>query len=282
MGKIILINNLKGGIGKSNVTFNLGACLSLTSNKKVLLVDGDGRGDLSDYLGFDYNGNTLCDLFNDYIQDFYVDSDKVKQTVRYNEKHKLWYLPIQTPDNAAKLNRELASTTMGDTILSQILRENVADDYDYILIDSSADATCLFYNELIAADYVIIPVEPEQQAVVAAQMSMKVVVKCNRGKLNPNLRVLGIVFTKVQSNVKEQQAMIDELSAIALKGDYPYGIENYPLLFDTKISYSNCAKMCARTRTALCATGYKKTKSSTKLTEQYIALTKEIIERTEI
>ena len=280
MRKVILINNQKGGIGKSNVTFNLGVCLSLIYKKKVLLVDGDGRGDLSDYLGFDYDGNTLCDLFYGYIQDFYVDTEKVKQSIRYNEKHELWYLPIQTNDNGAKLNRELASTTMGDTILSQILCDEVTDDYDFVLIDSSADATCLCFNEFIAADYVVIPVEPEQQAVVGAQMTMKRVMRCNKGKLNTDLRILGMVFTKVQANVREQQAMMGELSDVVGKGDYPFGIEGYPLLFDTRISYSNSAKVCARTRTALCCKGYKKTKASEKLSQQYISLANEIIERT--
>ena len=54
---VIAVSNQKGGVGKSTTTYNLGACLSLKHEKKVLLVDFDPQANLSEYLKYEPDGN---------------------------------------------------------------------------------------------------------------------------------------------------------------------------------------------------------------------------------
>lgn len=48
---VILIFNLKGGVGKSSTALNLGAAL-VASGKRVLLIDNDVQGNLTAALGY--------------------------------------------------------------------------------------------------------------------------------------------------------------------------------------------------------------------------------------
>jgi len=49
MGLTIAITNMKGGVGKTTLTANLGHCLSKFHNFKVLLVDVDPQFNLTQY-----------------------------------------------------------------------------------------------------------------------------------------------------------------------------------------------------------------------------------------
>jgi chromosome partitioning protein len=70
----------------------------------------------------------------------------------------------------------------------------VADDYDFIIIDSPPSLSLLTVNGMIAADYLLLPVQTEFYALEGvAQLleSMNLVKKA----MNPNLRLLGVLAT---------------------------------------------------------------------------------------
>ena len=68
------------------------------------------------------------------------------------------------------------------------------NDYDYILVDTGPKLDNLSINALIAADQLLIPVNPQFLSTAGLQSLLKTVVKVQR-RFNPQIKISGILLT---------------------------------------------------------------------------------------
>ena len=119
MGITIAISNQKGGVGKSTTAYNLGACLALNHDKKVLLIDFDPQANLSEYLKYEPDGNpTMTQLIMSFYTGNPVTAETAQRAIRHSETAGVDYIP-------ADINLANAETLMVTMISKEhILRSN--------------------------------------------------------------------------------------------------------------------------------------------------------------
>lgn len=154
--RVIAIANQKGGVGKTTTTVSLGGLIASTG-KRVLLLDIDPHGSLSTYFRQDPDTQVLSSytLFQERKT---LSRDAIVRLVVATEYPNLHLIPSTTA--LATLERQAIGQDGMGLVLSRALAL-IADDYDYVLIDTPPLLGVLMVNALAACQSLVIPVQTE-------------------------------------------------------------------------------------------------------------------------
>ena len=197
--KVIAFANQKGGVAKTTTTLNLAAAFAETGHR-VLCVDMDPQGNLTMSQGID------PDSLETSMYDVLVHDLSIREVVRKREID----IACASIDLAGA---EIAmSTKIGrERSLDKALRP-IAEDYDFICIDTPPSLGLLTINALTAADKVIVPVQCEylsMRGLIQLQNTLSMI----RENLNPDVDIMGILPTMVDSrtlHAKEAIQILEE------------------------------------------------------------------------
>ena len=192
---IIAISNQKGGVGKSTTAYNLGACLALNHDKKVLLIDFDPQANLSEYLKYEPDGNpTMTHLIMSFYAGNPVTAETAQKAIRHSETAEVDYIPADI--NLANAETLMVTMISKEHILRRILTEDVIGAYDFVLIDCLPSLGTLLINALTAADRVLIPVQTQKFSMDGLQ-SLEALTQLVKANTNPKLNLIGVLPTMV-------------------------------------------------------------------------------------
>ena len=205
MGKVIALANQKGGVGKTTCAINLGGAL-VQLGKRVLCIDLDPQANLSVGLGIDLN--TVEQSMADVLINADVSMDSI---IRPSRTDRLDVAPTTIELSAAEV--ELFSAIGREMALRDKLTPEVLDRYDYILIDCPPTLGLLTVNALVASDGIIIPVQTQYYALKGVAALLRII-KTVQARLNPNLRILGLLPTFYDGRTILARDMLQSLKDI--------------------------------------------------------------------
>lgn len=203
MSQIIALFNMSGGVGKSTLTMNLGFHLAAQEKNRVLLVDMDPQASLTTFMGlgpFDLQQTIYDSLL---------------------KRDPLAIIPDLLGCDLAPANiflsqaeLQLASELRREYRLAETLKA-VQPNYDFVLIDCPPSLGLLSVNCLVAAQYLLIPIQTEYKSVEATVNLLQTTHEIAQ-VVNPTLKIAGAVPTMYDERTSQAKRALQTITEVFL------------------------------------------------------------------
>jgi chromosome partitioning protein len=200
MTRIIAVANQKGGVAKTTTVASVGMALA-ELHQRVLVVDLDPQACLTFSLGLDPESLELS------IHDVFMGRVGAAMVVR----------PVTSNLDVLPSTIDLTGTEIAlhdrparEYVLRTALAE-IADAYDFVLIDCSPSLGVLTINALTAADEVLIPLQCETLSHRGVGQLLATIGDVRR-LTNRDLVVLGVLPTLFDGRTTHSRAVLADVS----------------------------------------------------------------------
>ena len=200
MGKIVVIANQKGGVGKTTTAINLASSLAVME-KRILIVDIDPQANASSGLGLDIIN------IDKTIYDVLLERIPYKEAIQKTFLEYLDILPASQDLVGAEI--EMVNMMSRETRLRKVLK-NAKKEYDFIFIDCPPSLNLLTVNSFTAGDSVLIPIQCEYFALEGLTQLLNTI-RLIQKNLNPQLDLEGIILTMYDSRLNLSKMVEEEV-----------------------------------------------------------------------
>ncbi|BBU63084.1 chromosome partitioning protein ParA [Methylosinus sp. C49] len=197
--------NMKGGVGKTTLAFNLAWHASFKRAKRVLVVDLDPQANASQYLmgaaGYlsyiKANKGTVVDILEQFTPAFHggsAPSGVSPGAVIYNVRAWPDGGRVDLIPSRLELAWTLKNPTSKDHLLAKFLADH-ASAYDLILIDCAPTESILTLSAYRASRFVLVPVKPEFLAAIGLPLLVRSLNEFHTSFGQHRIEIAGVVFT---------------------------------------------------------------------------------------
>lgn len=202
--KRIAVINQKGGVGKTTTTVNLGAALA-HHGRRVLLLDLDPQANMTVHV------DKRPDLESDTLTNLLIDDTPLGELIQSTALENLFVVPSDT--SLAGVEQVLANRIGRETILRQALdNAKAVERFDFVLFDCPPSLGVLSANALVAADYVVIPMQAEYLSLQGMAKLLEVIDLVQK-QLNPNLQIACVLPCMLDSRTNLSAEVLQEIES---------------------------------------------------------------------
>lgn len=237
--KLAAVINMKGGVGKTTLSFNLSGYLAEKMGKRVLLIDLDPQANATIVSTEPAKYNAHCKT-KKTIADVFIQTSRI-----YGPISRTAPAPLNIADFTYSVSSDgggqfdlipselilssvLKGMSLGPFDLDHLITKDVRQSYDYILIDCAPTYSSLTTMALNTAKAVLIPMISDSFGFYGTRL-MQQVLQEHHHDFNFEPKVIGVVFMIWE---ERQANQVDYSNQII--GGWPAGT-----VFRTKISRNN-------------------------------------------
>ena len=230
---VITFLNRKGGVGKTTMTANIGANLARRGSR-ILLVDNDPQASLTK--GFLGPNEALSLHPSRTIAAIYAgESTRADQAILPTGFAGVDLLAGSNLADSHNFPDPWSQPWGQQSCLAEAFGE-LSGRYDHILVDCAPNIYLCSWAALVAADHVLIPVQPEDygsQGLAEVMESVDAV----RGGANPRLELLGLIVTMFFA-----RRSVHQLYRATLAEQFPGKVFADPVPHSAEVSEANMMK----------------------------------------
>ncbi|WP_039652374.1 ParA family protein [Clostridium tyrobutyricum] len=255
--KVISFVNMKGGVGKTTLTINIGNELA-KKGKRVLIVDMDPQFNATQSLllyktrlvnSGEANFDNEEVLVNQEIKstEYYKELSNNKKTVLqlFEKTNIVEPLPNSGLDQKVsdnlyfipgdlKVSKEIPGDNANKVgVLTKHFADNhILEKYDYIFIDCPPTWSILTHSSLFASDYYVIPSKVDLYSSIGIklleeQIDEKITNDTVYKMTGRKLKRLGVIFTLVHKKIKAEEDRMKYLKE-EFRGDIEFFTSTFP------------------------------------------------------
>lgn len=235
MTKVVSTINLKGGVGKTQMTVALAEFLALLHSKKVLLIDLDPQTnatvsliDENKWLVKDQKGETLLQLFKDKLE--WTSKFDINKVIIKNVSNVAGGIPnldllpsslglISIQDSLPLIPAGRFYVTSPVTLLKEAISD-VLEEYDFVLIDCPPNLGIITLNGIYISDYYLIPCIPDILSTYGIPQILDRL-KNFISETKIGTTALGIVISMYRAQSRLHDSIIQDLRIRASRKEYP-------------------------------------------------------------
>lgn len=187
----------KGGCGKTTTTGLITSTLA-RMGYKILLIDGDMQMNLTHSFGMKTNPEKN-------LARVLTEEEDVRLNIQKTLYENIHMVVADTSMSTIELS--LISRFSRETILLKQLMPVIEEGiYDFIIFDTNPSLNVLNTNIFVASDYILVPITPEPFGVEGLKHFIGFIDDVR--KINTNLKIAGIIMTKVDSREGVTEAVM--------------------------------------------------------------------------